>query len=85
MEPQYISAKEAVKMVESGNRVFIHGSAATPLKLVNSLLDRGGSISNVEIVAISTFGAIDWDRPEVKNSFYLNSLFVSANVRGWVN
>ncbi len=85
MQPQYISAGEAVRMVESGNRVFIHGSAATPLRLVNALLDRAGEVDNVELVAISTFGKIDWNAPEIRNSFYLNSLFVSANVREWVN
>lgn len=85
MTHQYSTAEEAVALVESNNRVFIHGSAATPLHLVNTLLKRAGDISNVELVAISTFGDIEWDTPEVKNSFYLNSLFVSANVRGWVN
>ncbi|HTM65636.1 MAG TPA: acetyl-CoA hydrolase/transferase C-terminal domain-containing protein [Flavipsychrobacter sp.] len=85
MEPKYISAEEAVRLVDSGNRVFIHGSAATPLKLVSSLLARSGAIKDVELVAISTFGEIDWDHPQVKGSFYLNSLFVSANVRSWVN
>ena len=35
--------------------------------------------------SISTFGDIDWKRPGVSDSFYLNSLFVSANVRDWVN
>lgn len=81
----YIPAGEAVKLVESGNRVFIHGSAATPLLLVNSLLQRAGSVQNVELVAISTFGDFEWNKPEIKESFYFNSLFVSANVRDWVN
>lgn len=85
MEPKYVSAAEAVAIVESGDRVFVHGSAATPLLLVNTLLQRAGEVKDVELVAISTFGNIEWDKPEVKESFYLNSLFVSANVRGWVN
>lgn len=85
MKNGYITAEEAVKLIETNNRVFIHGSAATPLRLVNAMLQRAGNIQNVELVAISTFGDIDWDHPEVKNSFYLNSLFVSANVRKWVN
>jgi acyl-CoA hydrolase len=85
MEPKYISAEEAVKIVESGNRVFIHGSAATPSRLIDALLNRAGDIYGIELVAISTFGKINWDRPEVKKSFYLNSLFVSENVRDWVN
>lgn len=81
----YISAGEAVKLVNSNDRVFVHGSAATPMPLINALLNRSGEVKNVELVAISTFGNIDWNRPEVKESFYLNSLFVSANVRDWVN
>lgn len=85
MEPNYISAQQAVKLVENNNRVFIHGSAATPLALVKALLQRAGEISDVELVAISTFGDFDWNHPEIQKSFYFNSLFVSSNVRDWVN
>lgn len=83
--PTYITAAEAVAIVKDNDRVFVHGGAATPLALVNALLDRAGSVHNVELVAISTYGQINWNRPEVLNSFYLNSLFVSDNVRGWAN
>ena len=85
MDVKYISAQEAVQLVASNNRVFLHGSAATPLSLINALFDRAGQIENVEIVSISTFGNMKWNTPEVKKSFRLNSLFVSANVRDWVN
>lgn len=81
----YSSPAEAVQHVKSGNRVFIHGSAATPLTLVQALLARGGEIKDVELVAISTFGQIDWNHPHIRKNFYLNSLFVSGNVREWVN
>lgn len=82
---QYRQADEAVQLVKSGDRVFIHGSAATPLALLNSLLARAGILRDVELVSISTYGHIDWDRPAVLDSFYLNSLFVSGNVRAWAN
>jgi len=36
----YTTAAEAVAIVESGNRVFVHGSAATPLSLLAALFDR---------------------------------------------
>lgn len=85
MEARYISAEEAVNIVNSGDRVFIHGSAATPLHMVEALLNRAGQIKDIELVSISTLGKIDWNRPEVKESFYMNSLFVSANIRDWVN
>lgn len=81
----YVSAESAVKIIESNSRVFIQGGAATPLRLVNALLNRGGSVHDIELVSISMYGKIDWNRPEVLNSFYLNSLFVSDNVRGWAN
>lgn len=78
------SAAEAVREVKSGQRVFVHGSAATPSSLIGALLDRAEELSNVEIVAISTLGALDWNRPAVRKAFFWNSLFVSANVREWV-
>jgi len=81
----YTSPEAAVKLVESNSRVFVHGGAATPLSLINALLNRGGAVTNVELVSISTHGKIDWNRPQVLNNFYLNSLFVSENVRGWAN
>ncbi len=85
MKPGYTTAEEAVKLVKSGNRVFIHGSAATPLKLVEALLKRAGQVKDVELVSISTYGKIDWNHPEVMQSFFMNSLFVSENIRGWAN
>lgn len=81
----YSTAEEAVKIIESNDRVFVHGSAATPNFLLNHLLKRAGEINNVELVSISTFGDIEWKSPGVTDSFYLNSLFVSANVREWAN
>lgn len=79
------SAAEAVALVGNNDRVFVHGSAATPSSLVGALLDRAGELRGIELVAISTFGAIDWDRPAVREHYFLNSLFVSANVRRWVD
>jgi acyl-CoA hydrolase len=81
----YISAADALNLVETNSRVFIQGGAATPVYLVNKLLDRWPEISNVELVAISLYGGINWKQPGVTDSFYLNSLFVSANIREWVN
>ncbi len=77
--------QDVVALIRSGQRVFVHGSAATPSPLLAALLDRAGEISKVEIVAISTLGELDWNRPAVREHFFLNSLFVSANVREWVD
>ena len=63
MNVNYISSEEAVKLVSSGNRVFVHGSAATPLNLIEALFQRAGEIEDIEIVSISTLGKINWNTP----------------------
>jgi acyl-CoA hydrolase len=81
----YSSAQEAVAKVKSGDRVFMQGSAATPMQLVKSLLQRSGELKGVELLGISTYGDKLFDHPRFGESFHINSLFVSANVREIVN
>jgi acyl-CoA hydrolase len=81
----YISADEALKFVKPGNRVFIHGSAATPVCLVEALQNRHAELYNVELVSITTLGKVNFDKPEHRKSFFFNSLFVSAATRNVVN
>lgn len=81
----YVSAEQAVSLVKSGQRVFVHGSAATPLVLMNALFARAAQLSHVELVSVSTIGGLDLEQPEVRRAFFMNSLFVSANVREAVN
>lgn len=83
--PIYVTADQAVSDIQSGQRVFIHGSAATPVTLVKALLQRHTQLSNVELVSITTLGDIGFNDPGVRSSFFFNSLFVSAAVREVVN
>src|SRR5688572_47350 len=81
----YISGEDAVKVIKPGQRVFVHGGAATPHYLLKKLAERASELWNVEIVSISMQGdAIIADK-KFKNNFRINSLFVSENVRGAVN
>ncbi len=80
-----MTAAEAVQLVKSGDRVFLHGSASTPDTLISALLARHAEMERVELVSISTLGKLDIDRPEVQKSFFVNSLFVSDSVREVVN
>ncbi len=85
MKINYQSAENAVKIISSGNRVFVHGSAATPLYLLKALLKRKSELKNVELVSISTLGKAIFEEPGFEESFFINSLFVSQNVRKAVN
>ncbi len=82
---QVVSPEEAVQLVNSHQRVFVHGSAATPSVLVRALANRKDELENVEIVSITTLGDMPLAEAYCKGSFYINSLFVSENVRQAVN
>ncbi len=85
MNNYILSAEDAVKIVQGGSRIFIQGSAATPTVLLRALFERKNELSNVELVSISTLGNINFNKTELGNSFFINSLFVSKNVRDIVN
>ncbi|WP_162416123.1 acetyl-CoA hydrolase/transferase family protein [Cyclobacterium roseum] len=80
-----VSPEEAVQLVKSHQRVFVHGSAATPTILLQALSKRKEELENVEIVSITTLGDMPLADESCKGSFYINSLFVSENVRKAVN
>lgn len=83
--PNFQSAEAAIKEIKSGDRVFLHGSAATPLHLINAMAAHGGHLQNVELVSISLLGELPIALPEYSERFIFNSLFVSAPIRGNVN
>lgn len=85
MPIQYQSAHEALTFVKNGDRVFIHGGAATPQLLVDALTARHAELRKVEIVHLHTEGNAAYARPEYKDSFHINSFFVGANIRPFVN
>jgi len=81
----YITGEEALKVIKPGQRVFVHGGAATPHYLLKKLSERSAELWNVEIVSISLQGDAIIADPKYKDSFRLNSLFVSQNIRQAVN
>lgn len=82
---KYVSAFLAVQVINSGDRVFIHGGAATPITLVKALQERYKELKNVELVSITTLGDVDFNNEVYRKSFFFNSLFVSAATRSIVN
>ncbi len=81
----YITAEEALTVIRSGYRVFIHGSAQTPVYLVNELAKQARRLTNVEIVSISVYGELDICKPQYEKNFHINSMFVSGSIREAVN
>lgn len=82
---QYVSAEEAISVIKSGDRIFSHGSACTPNYLLNELAKQASHFKDIEMVSITQQGAVAIARPEYKDNFHINSLFVSTPVREAVN
>jgi acyl-CoA hydrolase len=81
----YKSAGKALSVVQSGHRVFVQGSAQTPLYLLRELAKRAAELRRVELNFITLHGDIELDKPEYEDSFHINCMFVSQSVRQAVN
>lgn len=82
---KFISAEEAVKVIKSGDRVFVHGGAAVPHHLLKKMVERSDELFDVEVVSVSLQGEALFADKKYKDNFRVNSLFVSQNVREAVN
>lgn len=81
----FVSKEEAVSLIESSERVFIHGGAATPESLVNALTARHTELTNVELIHLHTEGSAGYAKPEYGKSFHVNVFFVGGNIRPYIN
>ena len=79
--PPFVTAEEAISIIQSNQRVFVHGGAATQHLLIKKMVERANELWNVEIVSISLQGDIEFAQPIYKENFNINSLFVSAGIR----
>jgi len=78
---RFVTAEEAVSVIKSGSRVFVHSVAAAPRRLIEAMTARAPELRVVEIVSIHTEGPAPYAAPELAKSFRVNALFVAANVR----
>ena len=80
-EDRLTSAEEAVKVIQSHQRVFLTGNCSVPQKLLGALVARADSLSDVEIVQVLTVGPAPHAAPEMEGHLRVNTLFISPNVR----
>ena len=76
-----VTAEEAVRVIKSGDRVFVHSVAAAPQQLIKAMTARASELRDVEIVHLHTEGEAPYVAPEFAESFHTNVMFIGANVR----
>lgn len=74
-------ASEAVAAIQSNSRIFIHGGAATPTKLIQAIVARADSLKNVEFCHMHTMGKPAYMDPKYRGSFRVSAFFLGGNMR----
>ena len=79
--PTLVSAQQAVEDIGSGQRVFLHGAAATPQVLLQALVERASELTDVEIVHMHADGPAPHVAPQMAGHFRHRALFIGSNTR----
>ncbi len=75
------TAEQAVKVIQSHDRLFLTGNVSVPKVLLGALVDRAHELEDVEICQALTIGPADYVKPEMEGHLRVNTLFISGNVR----
>jgi acyl-CoA hydrolase len=75
------TADEALAVVRSGQRVYVHNGCSEPVPLVEALTRRGGELRGVQVIHMATMGVAPYCAPEFEGHFRPSALFMGANVR----
>ena len=75
-----VSAEDAVRLITSGMRIFVHGAAATPTPLLEAMSART-DLEGVRLYHIHTNGPASFAAPEKAGQFTSISLFTGAPLR----
>ncbi len=79
---QHRNAKDAIAVIQSGQRIFVHGAAATPTQLLDALVEDADRLRDVELFHLHTVGAVKYAEPAYRANFKVAAFFVGANLRG---
>ena len=82
-----MNARDAIKQIKSGSRVFLSPGCAEPQHLLETLVELGGQermLHDVEIVHMLTVGSAPHASKRYDQNFRHNSLFVGPGVRSAV-
>ena len=80
-QSRIVTAEEAVRCIESNQRIFLTGNVSVPQKCLGALVEYAHELKNVEICQALTIGPADYVNPEMEGHLRVNTLFISANVR----
>lgn len=78
---------EAVSAVQSGARIYLHGQAATPNRLIEAIVTRlrERALTDLEFLHLHTVGPATYADPEFVDRVRVTNFFVGPNLRSRIN
>jgi len=75
------NAASAMKLIKSGNSIFIGTGCGQPQHLVDALVKHSAHIYDAHIIHLLTMGAAPYADEKFREKFKMNSFFIADNVR----
>jgi 4-hydroxybutyrate CoA-transferase len=79
------TAEEAVSVIKSGDKIFLHPGCAVPEVLVDAMVARASELYDCEIIHVLTVGKAKYTEAKMAQHFRHTALFIGKNVRDAVN
>jgi len=70
-----------MRIVRSGDTVFLHQGCSEPEACVAALVQRAGELRDVTIIHMMTYGSAEYTKPQYEGVFRHKAFFIGANVR----
>ncbi|MFC5408682.1 acetyl-CoA hydrolase/transferase family protein [Larkinella bovis] len=82
-----VSPEQAVQVIQSGNRVFVHSVAQTPHRLIAAMVERAKTapLRDIEVCHMHTEGYLPYCEEQYAGLFKPNAFFIGANMRKQLN
>jgi 4-hydroxybutyrate CoA-transferase len=80
-QSRVVTAEEAVRKIQSGQRLFMTGNCSVPQTILSALVDYSPELRDVEICQALTIGPADYVKPGMEKHLRVNTMFISANTR----
>ena len=84
---KFVSAEEAVKLIQNGDHVYVQGSTSTPEVLLDAMTARAHELKDITVY--SGFGVsprvAPYCNPEYKDIFNVESFFTNNSVMKYIN
>jgi 4-hydroxybutyrate CoA-transferase len=82
---QFVTAKEAVTHIKSGDRVMLAHSVGEPPILVKAMVENYKAYENVEVMHLLALGPCEYCKPEYTGHFRHRSLFAGPAARSAID